>query len=1290
MSDQIYIFIDSKLIKDNKVQLAFKNTHNFPIKYQNIYKFSYKYTLSDIQKESLARLLGCDKQLEKHNISGNKILVVSRSGHKSPWSEKAKQIISNCGFNNTLRIDHVRLYNFTSTSQSKKIESNLGVLHDKMTQLIFTDNNEIINYLFSDDIKTKKSKLKHIPLTLIEKFNKKMGLALNDLEINYLKNKYSKLKRHPTDVELMMFAQINSEHCRHKIFNSKLKIKKFKKSVSLFELIKKTYKKKNTDVISAYSDNCSIIKSNKTKFLFADSSTGKYKYISEEGLYIIKAETHNHPTAISPHAGAATGSGGELRDEGATGCGSIPKVGFTGYTLSNLNIPDQKNIWENKSVSKPARIKSALDIILEAPIGAASYNNEFGRPNIFGYFRTYEFTSVRKKTQTKTMGYHKPIMLAGGVGSIRSCHTFKKNLSDGDLIIILGGPSYLIGIGGGAASSLSSGSSSEELDFSSVQRDNPEIERRCQEVINQCVYLNKGNPIKSIHDIGAGGLCNAVPEIVNDACMGAKIKMSQIPLGEGSMSPMEAWCNESQERYVIVINQKSLSKFDHICIRENCPYSSIGYVTSKKSLCVYDFDDKTKAIDLPMNFLLGKSPIEPIKILGFIKDNNKKNKKYLSFLDCAKNILMLPSVGDKSFLITIGDRSVTGLVARDQMIGPNQIPISNIGITSSNIGSDNGQVLTMGERPIIAIANPEASVEISLGEVITNISSSHIKKLSKIKLSANWMASAKNKNEIEGLYLAVKKLSDLCQELDIVIPVGKDSLSMNTTWSDKKNKKQVESPVSLILSAFCSIDNVNEYQSPAIKGGGDVFLFDLGNANDRLGGSALQQIHNIFDTDVPRLENIDDLISFFNLIQKLHKEHLITSYHDKSDGGLFVTLSEMALSGNKSIIINKNLKKYYSDNLMKSFFFNEELGAVVEVKKKDIKIFLKYVSKFQLDHLLVPLGSTRSNKNPSIIIKSYKDIIMPLSDIRKYWSKLSYNIQRLRDNPKTAKEEYLNKINAHKNIIKQKDKITFTLKDPQKIKKRFSNNKPKIAILREQGINGHREMAHSFIQSGFDAHDVHINDLINEDIHIGQYQGLVACGGFSYGDVLGAGKGWASKILFNDKIRRDLEVFFNDKTRFALGVCNGCQMLSQLRQIIPGTERWPTFAKNLSNQFEARLSRVKIKKSQSIFFRDMEGSILPIIVSHGEGRAVFSNNFDSKTAIMNYVDQNNNVTMNYPFNPNGSENGSNGFTNSDGRVTILMPHPERVYEINQYSYISSNWKVSPWTKFFLNAREWLK
>ena len=1254
-----------------------------------IYKIQYDKEMTLVELQTLNDLLNTTKTLKNNDITNTSILIATRSGNLSPWAEKAKQVIINCGFNDSLNIEQIKLYQFNSKTSFNEIGKNLDLIYDKMTQYCFVTKSDIRKYFKKEILSKKGKRLEIIPLSRLSKYNKIMGLALSELEIDYLKKMYGKLKRLPRDIELMMFAQINSEHCRHKIFNSKINTMNSEEETSLFKLIKKTFKKKNTDVVSAYTDNCSIIKSNKVSFLYTDIVTKKYKYKKEEGLYIIKAETHNHPTAIAPHAGAATGSGGELRDEGATGRGSIPKVGFTGYTLSNLCIPKNNNWWEKNSIGTPGRIKTPLEIIIEAPIGAASYNNEFGRPNIFGYFRTCEFSPIDVKSRIKSIGYHKPIMIAGGVGVIRNSHVHKNKLSQGDLIIILGGPSYLIGLGGGAASSLSSGSSSESLDFSSVQRDNPEIERRCQEVISQCVYLDKQTPIKSIHDIGAGGLCNAVPEIVNDSDRGAKIFMSKIPVGEASMKPLEIWCNESQERYVIVIDSNDLSLFDSICDRENCPYSVIGNVTTTKNLVVYDIDGKTKAIDLPMSYLLGKPPIKPINILGYNKTNYSDEHSYVSFEKCVYDILSLPAVSDKGFLITIGDRSVTGLVARDQMIGANQTPVSNVGITMSDLGSSSGQVITMGERPAIAITNPEASVEIAFGEVITNIACSYIKDLSKIKLSANWMASSKNSNEIESLYLAVKKISSLCVQNNITIPVGKDSLSMNTSWKTNKISHNVESPVSLVLSAFCSIDNVKQVITPDLKGDGELFLIDLSEGKERMGGSSFHQIHNIIDPDVPKIDKPKNISLFFSFIQTLVKLKTISAYHDKSDGGLFTTLSEMAFAGNISIDIFKSLEKYFDETHMRKFFFNEELGAVIEVPKKLTGIFYKLVDKNKVGSFVIPLGKSIKSPSPELLIKSYKDFSFSLRKLRKYWSKLSYNIQKLRDNPLTAKEEYNNKILSHEKLKPLLDKVTFS-SSSIRIKKSKLNRKPKVAILREQGVNGHKEMAHAFMMSGFEAHDIHINDIIKGNINMQSYEGLVACGGFSYGDVLGAGKGWASKILFNDKVKDDLQIFFNDKSKFGLGICNGCQMLSQLRSIIPGTNSWPLFNQNKSRQFEARFSRVKINKSKSLFMTGMEGSILPIVVSHGEGRAVFSDKNNVDNAIISYVDTKNKKTTKYPFNPNGSENGSNGFTNSDGRITIMMPHPERLFTLNQYSYHPDNWKISPWSKIFINARNWLK
>ena len=1276
-----YILVEKKSKNDYKSKLSGINTqYNLP-NYSYLYKINYNKGLNTSEKSLIFDLLESNKELMPSMLPRFSAIIFPRSGHLSPWSEKAKQILLNCGLNNSITIERIKIYNFKAKGNFTKNKIFLNQAYDKMTEYQITNNLDINSYLFSQKKCIKPNNHREINLSKLSRYNSSHGLALNLLEMKYLQNMFNKLSRNPNDIELMMFAQINSEHCRHKIFNSDIQKSRLNLSTTLFDLIKSTYKKKNKDVISAYKDNCSIISGFKNNFMFTRNY--KYKYSRENDYYIIKAETHNHPTAIAPFAGAATGSGGEIRDEGATGSGSMPKVGFSGYTLSNLRIPGSINSWESKTIGVPSRIKKPLDIIIEAPIGAAAYNNEFGRPNIFGYFRTFESNVNSTDNKKKSFGYHKPIMIAGGIGQIREKNLFKHKLKKDDLIIVLGGPSYLIGIGGGAASSLSSGHSDEELDFSSVQRDNPEIQRRCQEVINKCIF-NDTSLIKSIHDIGAGGLSNAIPEIVNDSNKGANIFLSKIPLGEKSMSPLEIWCNESQERYAIIIDKKHHYEFESICAIENCPYSVIGNVTDEKQLILHD--GNSKIIDLPMNYLLGKPPITKIFLKNFISNYKKQIYTYDSFTKSIYNILQLPSVADKGFLITIGDRTVTGLVSQDQMIGHNQVPISNVSTTMSYIGSKNGQVMTMGERPFISITNPSASADIAFGEIITNISCAYIGDLSNIKLSANWMASSKNHNELEALYLGVDRISKLCRDFNITIPVGKDSLSMNTKWSDKSIHKEVESPMSLVLSAFSSIKDVNKLISPALKGKGNIFLLDIAMGKTRLGGSALHQIHNIIDPDVPYLDNIKHLKLFFNFVQKLVQNNTISAYHDKSDGGLFTTLTEMAFGGNKTIVINKNLNKYHDENTLNKFFFNEELGAVVEVPSSKIHEFYTLAEKYSFNNFILSLGKSKNQKTPEINIKSYKDINIPLYKLRKSWSKLSFDIQKLRDNPILAKHEYNYKIMSHKNITKKIDKILF---DMNKIYFKKKKSKPKIAILRDQGINGHREMAHAFIKSGFEAFDVHVNDILKKNISLKKFNGLVACGGFSYGDVLGAGRGWASNILHNDSLKDELEEFFNDKHKFALGVCNGCQMLSHLKSIIPGTEHWPKFINNKSNQFEARLSRIKIKKSNSIFFTGMEGSILPIIVSHGEGQALFKNKKDVKAAIINYVDDLNKITDIYPSNPNGSPLGANGFTNTDGRITVLMPHPERVFELYQCSFRSKTWKLSPWSKFFANAYNWV-
>ena len=1195
--------------------------------------------------------------------------IFQRSGVNSPWSSKAKDIIDSCISFSSYEIERFTLYEYRNSYKKE-----FSTQYDRMTEILISSANSIQKKI-KQKYNSRQSKFKTIPIKNLNRTNKKMGLAMSASEINYLEKVYKKIKRNPTDIELMMFSQINSEHCRHKIFNSDFYISNKKKNKTLFSMIKSTYKTKNKDVLSAYTDNSSIIKGNKINELVI-SHNKKYQYKRTTENYIIKAETHNHPTAISPYAGAATGSGGEIRDEGATGRGSIPKSGFCGYTLSNLNIPNNQKAWEKQSFKYPSRIKSSYEIIINAPIGAARYNNEFGRPNTFGYFRTYEHQDENSKDSA--YGYHKPIMIAGGIGYIKDKYAFKKKLQNNDLIVILGGPSFRIGIGGGAASSMQSGLSTEDLDFASVQRDNAELERRCQEVINACTYLND-NPIVSIHDIGAGGLCNAVPEIVNDSKMGANISLDNVAIAESNMSSLEIWCNESQERYVLIIHENNLAKFENICKRENCPSYVIGKVTSKKSLIVTH--GTQTPINLPMKYLLGKPPITPIKIKKIASQFYDDNTNYPSFKECIKNVLQLPSVSDKGFLITIADRSVTGLISRDQLIGPNQIPVSNFSITKTDINSKSGQVCTIGEKPNIASCDSESSIDMAFGEVITNISSAYVEDLGRIKLSANWMANSSNEKELHSLYSSVDRLSSLCSKCNIVIPVGKDSLSMSTKWFDKK-PKEVESPLSLVLSAFSSIKDVNKYVTPQASGNSDLYLIDLGRNKNRMGGSALHQTMNISNNTPPRINSMKELIAYFNCTQELIKKNLLNAYHDRSDGGLIITLIEMAFASNMSAVVNR----FDCDDYIK-FIFNEELGGVFAISNKNKDEFLRIIKKHKLNDNIYHLGKLKFDNNPALTLKQldYKET---LCNLRKDWSELSYLIQSKRDNKKTAYDEYKSKIESHKNISKNiEPEINFSLKN---INKRFLSlqKKPKIAIFREQGVNGHKEMANAFKLVGFDCYDINTNDVIRNPNILEDFVGLVACGGFSYGDVLGAGRGWANKIIHNENAYSSLSKFFTDKNKFSLGICNGCQMLANLRTIIPGCDHWPDFISNTSNQFEARQVLVKIAKTKSIFFRDMDKSILPVIVSHGEGK-ISINKKNVKKPTLSFVDNFGNLTMNYPYNPNGSAHGATGFCNNDGRINIMMPHPERLIHVNNYSWAPKTWKHSPWLKFFINAREWV-
>ena len=1110
----------------------------------------------------------------------------------------------------------------------------------------------------------------------LEEFNLSQGLAMSNEEIIYLYEYFSSEKRNPTDAELMMFAQANSEHCRHKIFNADWVIDDNAQERSLFKMIKNTHEVSPHKTVVAYSDNSSIIEGSKIK-RFYPNEKDLFKENLELTHYLMKVETHNHPTAISPFPGAATGAGGEIRDEGATGRGSKPKAGLSGFSVSNLNIPNFVQVWEKNYIGLPKRIASPLKIMIDGPIGAASYNNEFGRPNILGYFRTLETNH-----NGKNIGYHKPIMLAGGVGNISDSHTHKKPLSEDNILIQLGGPAMLIGLGGGAASSMNTGSNQENLDFASVQRGNPELQRRAQEVIDACWQLGSRNPILSIHDVGAGGLSNAFPELIHDGGVGALMDIRNINNEELSMSPKEIWSNEAQERYVLAIKEEDVDRFIKLCQKERCPFAIIGKTKKQKKLTVSDSLLNEDVINMNLDVLLGKPP-KLNKIIKTPENNISKESGVYedNLLQNITNVLHFPSVASKNFLITIADRSVTGLVSRDQMVGPWQVPVSNVGVTKSTFNSNTGEAMAIGEKAPIAITNAAASARMAVSEAITNIAASAIKNISLIKLSANWMAASGDNDRDYELFEAVKAVGmDLCPKLGISIPVGKDSMSMQTTW-EEGNLKSVESPLSLIVSAFSETYDVNKTLTPEIHSieKSSLILIDLGNGKNRMGGSSFNAVHHIYEDEVPDLDDAKLIKSFFEGIQHLNKKNKILAYHDRSDGGLITTILEMAFAGHCGIDLNLN-----KDDESIKFLFNEELGAVIQVANNDVAEVLNY---FNENLMLLARVVGAPNKDHSInIIKDSKLILTnSRGKLQQAWAETSYRIQSIRDNPKTAKEEFDLILNDQYEGIQSK--INFDIPKSVNIKK----TKPKIAILREQGVNGQSEMAAAFNYAGFDAFDVHMSEINNGDKKLSDFEGLAACGGFSYGDVLGAGRGWASSILFNSKVREEFQQFFERDNTIALGVCNGCQMMSQIKEIIPGTDLWPNFIQNESEQFEARFLTVEVKKNNSLFFDEMMGSIIPIVVSHGEGRSSFS---EGK---LGQILKNNQVTLaftdidgtlSYPNNPNGSHSGITGVSSENGRFTIMMPHPERVFRTDQNSWHPKNWEeFGPWYKMFANANK---
>ncbi len=1225
-------------------------------------------------------------QSGQENPEAHLLLVTPRSGTISPWSSKATDIAHNCGLKKVIRVERgTAWYLITEqgeTLSNDQIEKIKPIIHDRMTETVLADFDQAAS-LFAETPPAPMLSINimtHGKDALIDA-NQTMGLALSETEIDYLLENFRKLARNPTDVELMMFAQANSEHCRHKIFNAEWTIGGKKMALSLFDMIRETHKHNPGRVLSAYSDNAAVITGYSASRFFPDPASHYYQPHQEDVHILMKVETHNHPTAISPYPGAATGSGGEIRDEAATGRGAKPKAGLTGFSVSNLNIPDFIQPWE-QHYGKPDRIVSALDIMLEGPIGGAAFNNEFGRPALCGYFRSFEQADQHGVIR----GYHKPIMLAGGYGMIRSGHIRKQNIPAGTKLIVLGGPAMLIGLGGGAASSMATGKSHAELDFASVQRDNAEMERRCQEVIDACWALGEKNPVLSIHDVGAGGLSNALPELISVSDRGAYFELRKIPNAEPGMSPMEIWCNEAQERYVLAISPDVLPIFERFCKRERAPYAILGEVTDDGQLILHDELFNNKPIDIPLSVLLGQIPRMQRSADSIRQKDTSLNLKNTDLQETIHRILHLPAVADKRFLITIGDRTVSGHTVRDQMVGPWQTPVADCAITASAIDACTGEAMAIGERTPLALINAPASGRMAVGEAITNIAAARILMLEDISLSANWMAACGEGDEDARLYATVRAVSELCQSLGICIPVGKDSLSMNTVWKDNGRQKQVTAPLSLIVSAFAPVADIRQSLTPQLRTDIDetvLLLIDLGYGKNRLGGSALTQVYNQIGGVAPDIGQSEDLRIFFRAIQILNETGMILAYHDRSDGGLFVTLCEMAFAARTGLNIDLN---NLNDELL-PILFNEELGAVIQVRKDDIETVRKTFSESGLtDHIHV-IGTLNRNKSLKIVQQG-KDIFSEdLHTLHRHWSETSYQMQALRDNPECARQEYDRLLDKNEPGISVH--TTFELSAPVI----QTGARPSIAILREQGVNGHIELAAAFYRAGFDCVDVHMQDIINGDVSLASFHGLAAGGGFSYGDVLGAGGGWAKSILYNPRARNEFQAYFARTDSFGLGLCNGCQMFSQLRELIPGAEQWPDFVRNQSEQFEARLVMVEVTESPSILLSNMAGSRLPVVVAHGEGRASFQSGTAARSVIasLRYIDNYGEPAEIYPANPNGSPDGRTGFTTPDGRFTIMMPHPERVFLKQQFSWFPADWKLedSPWMQLFRNARGWL-
>jgi phosphoribosylformylglycinamidine synthase len=1325
--------------------------------------------LSAAQRGVLEQLLTYGPTRTPEKISGLAQVVAPRPGTISPWASKATDIAHTCGLASVKRIE--RVVEFTvdcggATLTDAQRSALRSKLHDRMTQVVLPSV-EACAVLFRRE---EPRPMTSVPLlaqgrAALAAANKSLGLALADDEIDYLAAAFTKLGRDPHDIELMMFAQANSEHCRHKIFNATWDIDGAPRDRSLFQMIKHTYALHSDGILSAYKDNAAVLAGTRGGRFFADPRTHDYVTSTEDIHLLCKVETHNHPTAISPFPGAATGSGGEIRDEGATGRGAKPKAGLVGFTVSNLKLPGAVQPWEKEN-GKPGRIVSALDIMIEGPLGGAAFNNEFGRPAINGYFRTFEaavpaaapveersFSSsqgtsaassstsnLNSPPATELRGYHKPIMLAGGVGNIRADHVQKAAINPGDKLVVLGGPAMLIGLGGGAASSIASGHGSEDLDFASVQRDNAEMERRCQEVIDRCWALGDENPISFIHDVGAGGVSNALPELVNDGGRGGKFNLRAVPNDEPGMSPLEIWCNESQERYVLAVPAARIDVFRQLCERERAPFAIVGEATEEKRLIVEDPHFKNTPIDLPLEVLLGKPPRMHRSEKTLRRPQLPLDLGDLTLAEAVRRVLSHPTVADKTFLISIGDRTLGGLIVRDQMVGPWQVPVADCAVTAAAFDVYTGEAMAMGERTPVALNNAAASARLAVGEALTNLAAAQIGAIGKVNLSANWMAAPAVPGDAADLYAAVQAVGlELCPALGITIPVGKDSMSMSTVWQQDGKETRLTAPVSLIVSAFAPVADIRLSLTPQLQraalepvevsslssspGGGTssstsnfnlkeqdtvLLLIDLGRGKNRLGGSILAQVVSQLGEATPDVDNPTDLKNFWNAIQRLGREKKILAYHDRSDGGLLACVAEMAFAGHTGVDLTlPNGHEAFSA------LFSEELGAVIQVRLDDLDDVSLTLREHGFKNCTLRIGTP--NRTHTLRISRGGKVLFEenLFALRALWSDVTRRIAALRDNPACAEQEHALRLDATNPGITPK--LTFAVGEVESHKLKVEGaeprataglqsstsnlqlgSRPKVAILREQGVNGEVEMAAAFTRAGFRAVDVHMTDILAGRVSLRDFRGLAACGGFSYGDVLGAGEGWAKSILFNPRARAEFAAFFAREDAFALGVCNGCQMVSNLKAIIPGAAHWPRFVQNQSERYEGRFVSVKIEPSPSVLFRGMAGSVIPIAVAHGEGFTEFPDAAaahacsESGLVAARFVDHRHQPTEHYPLNPNGSPFGLTALTTTTGRVTIMMPHPERVFRSACMSWAPKEWgEDSPWMQLFYNARQWV-